>query len=318
MAQRKTPIALFTYNRPEHVERVLETLARAARLDECHLYIYCDGPRQAEHTDAVKASRSVVRDWASGRPSQVEVIERTENWGLARSVVGGVTDLCAEYGRVIVLEDDLALSPDFLDYMLQALDRYEYETRVYQISGYMYPIELPSQPDAFFMPLTTTWGWATWKRGWQIFDWDISESHKKLRIPELRQRFNLDDNYPYAEMLEQRLANQVDSWGILYWWAVFQAGGLVLHPRRSLVWNSGFDGSGVNCERESDFGRGSLREFASPRLSQPIVWPEEIESNQSAFEKVKSFLGTQNQIQNRSLLARLRRKVAHRLSRLAS
>lgn len=303
----KTPIALFTYNRPEHTQLALETLARCARLDECQLYVYCDGPKNFEQTAGVEASRQVVRGWSSRLCAKV--IERSENLGLAHSIVSGVTELCKKYGRVIVIEDDFALSPDFLDYMLQALDRYQDRSEVYQISGYMFPIEHPPLPDAFFLPLSTTWGWATWERAWRVFDWNASGWQENGANREMRRRFDLDDSYPYSEMLEQRLANQNDSWGILFWWAVFQTAGLVLHPRRSLVWHGGFDGSGVHCGQSLGFRQASLEDFAQARLAKQITLPEKVVSNEAAFNKIKMFLRALRQKPEGSFLNSIRHRI---------
>lgn len=282
-----TPIALFTYNRPEHTRRALTSLSRCTRLEECDLYIYCDSPRRPEHSAAVHASRSVVRDWAARRDARV--IERSHNLGLARSVVTGVTELCTRYGRVIVLEDDLIVSPDFLDYMLQALERYRDESRVYQVSGFLFAPGCPSQPDAFFLPLTTTWGWATWDRAWRVFDWHVEDACKRLANPAFRWRFDLDGSYPYSRMLEQQLKGQIDSWGILWWYTVFNLGGLVLYPRQSLVRNLGVDHSGTHDGGRGMTGHGP-QDVAHVRLSKPLVFPPQVEADERAFDRVKVFL----------------------------
>lgn len=288
----KTPIALFTYNRAEHVDRALASLSRCARLDECVLYIYCDGPKGPEQTNAVRASREKVAGWASKLGATVT--ERAENLGLARSIVSGVTDLCGAFGRVIVLEDDLVVTPDFLNYMLSALDRYKDEPRVYQVSGYMHPVSHPLQPDAFFMPMTTTWGWATWIRAWHIFDSRPKGVREWLAEPETRRRFNLNDTFPLAQMMESNLAGHIDSWGILWWYAVFRAGGLVIHPRTSLVYNAGFDGTGVHCGKlSSNFCQPRLGKFGESRLSKSIVFPDRIAPDEEAFSRVKEFLKSQ-------------------------
>ena len=206
MQRDSTPIALFTYNRPEHTTRLFDSLARNDRLDECQLYVYCDGAKKPEHAAGVEANRHVVKQWAERLGATV--IERSENLGLARSIVTGVTELCTQYGRVIVLEDDLILSPDFLTYMLNALHRYQDEPTVYQISGYMFPVKHPAKPDAFFLPLTTTWGWATWDRAWRSFDWQASGAQERLADPDFRRRFDLNGSYPYSVLLEQRLAGK--------------------------------------------------------------------------------------------------------------
>jgi hypothetical protein len=308
----KTPIALFVYNRPQHTHRMLETLSRCARLEECRPYIFCDGAKREEHAADVEAARAVVREWAG--QAGAEVVERTENRGLARSIVSGVGELCEEYGRVIVVEDDLVLSPSFLDYMLQSLERYAGEPQVYQISGYMFPVEHPPQPDAFFMPLTTTWGWATWRRAWRIFDWEPNGARAMLADANVRRRFDLDGSYPYSAMLEQRLEGLNDSWGILWWWAVFKAGGLVLHPRRSLVWNGGFDGSGTHCGNTTDAPPEIPADFAPARLPRSLALPDRVETDDAALLRIVKFMrGQQQAPPQRSLKGNLQRAVGRML-----
>jgi GT2 family glycosyltransferase len=299
----KTPIALFVYNRPAHARLVFESLSRCQRLDECALRIYCDGQKGSVDAESVAAAREVAHEWAMRLGA--EVVERETNLGLARSIVTAVTELCESHGRVIVLEDDLALSPSFLDYMLQALDRYADESNVYQISGYMFPIEHPVKPDAFFLPLTTTWGWATWARAWRVFNWDASDAVEKLKDPQLRRRFDLDGSYPYSRMLEQRLKNENDSWGILFWWSVFKAGGLALHPRESLVWLGGFDRSGTHCGDQA-WSVSQSRELITDR-PRSFELPTTVNSDPLAFQRIKKFL--QREQYPTSFAGRLWRKV---------
>jgi GT2 family glycosyltransferase len=283
---KKTPVALFVYNRPAHTKLVLESLSRCRRFDECLLRIYCDGPKRPEDSTAVGEARQVAREWAA--PLHAEVIERETNLGLAQSIISGVSELCSSYGRVIVVEDDFVLSPSFLDYMLLALDRYADEPKVYQISGYMFPVEHPPKPDAFFLPLTTTWGWATWARAWKIFDVNPTPALNRLNDPTVRQKFDLDDAYPYASMLEERLHNKNDSWGILFWWAVFEAGGLVLYPPESLVYVGGFDDTGTHCS-SYQWSVGQSRS-AILNDSRRLQLPSKIEVDAGVFEDVKRFL----------------------------
>jgi len=311
MASQKTSIALFLYNRPAHARLVLESLSQCRRLDECLLRIYCDGPKRADDAESVAAAREVAREWADRL--NAELVERDINLGLARSVVEGVSELCNSHGRVIVVEDDFLLSRSFLDYMLSALDLYENESNVYQICGYMFPIRHAPEPDAFLLPLTTTWGWATWSRAWKVFDWNAPDAENLLRDPEVRRRFNLNGAYPYAEMLESKMAGENDSWGILFWWAVFKAGGLVLHPRQSLVWNGGFDESGTHCGDQAwssqsvsdlDWSAGSFR------------FPAEVTMDELAFGKVVRFLRSEQS--EGSIFERLRRRILQRRGRKES
>jgi hypothetical protein len=296
-----TPLAIFAYKRPEHLARTLSALEQCARLNECTLHLFCDGPKSDVDASAVAATRVVARAWASRMGA--ELIERDANLGLARSIVTSVNMLCNTYGRVIVLEDDLIVSPGFVDYMLQALDRYANCPQVYQVSGYMFPVRHTIQTDAFFLPLTTTWGWATWARAWQSFNWEVPGALKSLQNPRLRRRFDLDGSYPYAAMLEQRLAGQNDSWGILWWWAVFCAGGVVLHPHRSLVQNTGFDGSGIHCVTSTRFEVADLA-FDTPST---LRFPDKVQVNRRELMTIERFLRTDRQnllSQGRSYLRR--------------
>lgn len=301
---KKTPIALFLYNRSEHANLALESLSRCRRLDECLLRIYCDGPKRPEHLAGVTAARNVAREWAAKLGG--ELVERETNLGLARSIVEGVSELCDTHGRVIVLEDDFILSPSFLDYMLRALDRYADEPNVYQVSGYMFPVEHPAGVDAFFLPLTTTWGWATWQRAWRIFDWDPSDAVEKLKDRKLRQKFDLDGSYPYSEMLQQKMIGENDSWGVLFLWAVFRAGGLVLHPRESFVLVGGFDGSGTHCGDQLWSREGKLQLEAIDESSDGLVLPHQIASDENAFKRIKLFLRGETS----SFFGRLSRKLS--------
>ena len=285
MKATKTPVAFFTYNRPLHTDRSLEALLRCSRLDECRLFIYCDGPKDPDQADAVAASRRVVHKWA--QELEAEVTERPANLGLARSIVSGVTELCQKYGRVIVLEDDLVVAPDFIDFMLQGLDRYHDADKVLQVSGSMLAELESSETDACFLPLTTTWGWATWERAWRIFDWTASGALNDLADPNRRTLFDLGGGGIYSQMLKDRLAGRNDSWGILWWYAVFQAEGLVLYPRKSLVMNCGFDGSGVHCGQGPGFGQAMVELDQATRLPRPIRFPKEVSGDEEAFQRLK-------------------------------
>ena len=248
-----SPIGLFVYKRPEYAARALRALARCSELATSPLVIYCDGPKPTADAAArarIDETRRIVRDLA---PAHARVIERPDNLGLAVSMRTGVGELCDEYGRAIILEDDLEVSSTFLRFMSDALDRYVDEPRVMQISGYMFPVEIAGEDDALFVPLISCWGWAVWARSWAKLDSGASWFARLERDAALRQRFDLDDAYPYFEMLGAQHRGEIDSWGIRWYLDVFANDGIVLHPRTSLVANRGHDGSGAHRERSSPF-----------------------------------------------------------------
>lgn len=312
-SRTKTPLAVFTYNRPRYAEQLLGTVARCARLDECQLYIYCDAAKNPGQVAAVEESRRVVRAWAE--KLNAVVVERVENFGLARSIVTAVTQLCEEFGRVIVLEDDLQVSPDFLDFMLRALARYRDEAGVYQISGFTFRIKYSPPPDAFFIPLTASWGWATWARAWRDFDWNAAGAVEALADAETRRRFNADESGDYYTMLQKCLAGQNDSWAVRWWWAVFKAGGLVLYPRKSLVWAGGFDESSTHNRAASAVSQDALESFSQQRLPRSQALPDKIAVDERAFDKIKAFLKKQRRREEQRTLATLARRALKKVFR---
>jgi hypothetical protein len=263
------PIALFVYNRPHHAAQALATLRLNPPAAASNLFIFSDGPRDEAAAPLVEATRAAIRD-VPGFAS-VEVIARERNLGLAASIVDGVTQLCERFGRVIVVEDDLRLSPYFLDYMNSALDTYSDEERVMQVSGFMFPVTLPADVESLFLPFTTSWGWATWRRAWNHFDPAMNGFDSLKADPAARLRFNLDGAIDYVAMLENQRAGRIDSWAIRWYLSVFQRNGLVLYPTRSLVGNFGFDGSGVHSGRNDALQR-------PPAAERPVArFPEQCE-----------------------------------------
>ena len=249
------PVALFVYNRPKHTQQTVEALRRNQLAMESELFIFSDAPKAAGAAAAV----SEVRDFIRGIDGfkSLTITERKQNFGLAASIIDGVTRLCDEFGRVIVLEDDLVVSPYFLEYMNTALDLYRNDERVMQISGHMFPVDIAAKTDAVFLPMITSWGWATWQRAWIQFDPAATGYGELRRNVTLLKQFNLDGTCNYSGMLEQQLRGEIDSWAIRWYLSVFLCRGIVLFPIKTLVKNTGFDGSGTHC---------GVSHFADPML----------------------------------------------------
>ncbi len=244
------PIALFVYNRPWHTRQTVAALLANAEASETMLYVFSDAPRSAGARPAVSEVRSFLRGITGFK--SITLIERDRNLGLARSIIDGVTRVCEEHGQVIVLEDDLVTSPYFLRFMNEGLEKYRYDERVVSVHGYVYPVER-DLPETFFLRGADCWGWATWKRGWDMFEPDGQKLLDELKRSKLMRRFDFDGSYPYARMLQHQIAGKNDSWAILWYASAFLKGKLTLYPGRSLVHNTGADGSGTHCSTTSDF-----------------------------------------------------------------
>ena len=239
----QAPIVLFTFNRPDHTRETLESLTLNPEFVASPLIIYCDSARNEAEVSQVEATRQLVRDWP--HPNKT-LIERDRNWGLANSIIDGVTQQCDAHGKVIVIEDDMVVSEHFLNYMNTALLKYQDDDRVISIHGYSYPID--DLPEVFFIKGTNCWGWATWKRGWDLFEADGKKLYAELLKINLMHRFNINGAYPYRRMLLDQINGRNDSWAIRWYASALIKDKLTLHPGCSLVSNIGLDGSGSNCD----------------------------------------------------------------------
>ncbi|OUP12166.1 glycosyl transferase [Mediterranea sp. An20] len=253
------PILLFVYNRPAHTRRLVESLLRNAEATGSSLFIYSDAPRDESVRPAVDEVRRYVRSIRGF--DRVEVVERTENWGLARSIIDGVSTALQRFDRVIVLEDDLVLSPYFLRFMNEALETYKDEPRVGHIQACDFTQD-PSLPDTFLIKWTGSWGWATWRRAWKHFNPDGQALLDELERRRLTRTFDFDGAYRYTRMLRRQVEGKNNSWAIRWNASLFLADILSLNVGRSLVQNTGFDGSGTHC------GGGGL--YASTLWMKPL------------------------------------------------
>lgn len=289
-----SPIALFLFNRPTHTERAIEALAENEEFCESPLFLFVDGPRNRADIADVERVRKIAEDVSH---KYVTVIAHAENQGLARSIQSGVTRICSEFGRVIVVEDDLVVAPTYLNYMNRALERYAHTAEVMQISGFMFPVDIETDGDAFFLPFISSWGWGTWQRAWQYYSADISGWEHLLQTSSLRRQFNLENCYPYTQMLRNQSKGRIDSWAIRWYLSCFRQRGLTLYPAQTLVRNDGFDGTGTHCGAGQK-AVSAMRRSPITRFPDPCV-------NQEVYKRVRSYLRSEN-----SLLVRLRRRLA--------
>lgn len=274
------PIALFVYNRPEHTRRTLNYLKKNLLADESRLYVFSDAAKTDEDKPKVEQVRQLLASVDGFRA--VKVIERKENLGLSRSVIGGVTQLVNEYGKVIVFEDDLLSSPYTLQYFDEALNRYEKEEQVMHIGAYMYNLGDAGLPQTFFFRAATSWGWATWARAWKYFNPDADELISRFDAKMINQ-FSIERTMNFWKQLQQFKAGKNDSWAIRWYASIFLRGGLTLNPSLSLIHNIGNDGSGVHSNKENM--------YAAKIARNAVTWfPAEIKENEGAYQAIKRFL----------------------------
>lgn len=243
------PIAIFCYNRPDHLKRLIKSLTNCPELADSEVRIYQDGP--ANQTKNLLSKHGEVRKYIDdlniGKDLQVYI--SNSNKGLAQSIRVGIDDVLTNFNKVIVLEDDLEVSPGFLKYMNEALRTYQNEESVMHISGYMFPIN--TNRETFFLNYTSCWGWATWKRAWLNLEWDCLYLYKALIQKKKWEHFTLNNKNGNEAQLIDNIHGKINTWAIRWQGTIEINDGFCLHPGRSLVQNHGFDGSGIHCGKDN-------------------------------------------------------------------
>ena len=260
------PIVLFTYNRADHTKQAVESLLKNEEAKDSDLFIFSDGPKNEKAKKGVEENRAYIKT-LSNSPLKgegfrsVTIVEREKNWGLANSLIAGITEIVNKYGRVIVVEDDLILSPYFLQYMNEALEKYKDMDNVGAISAYV-PTSSPNLPKTYFLRYFHCWGWATWKRSWELLELDPHILLRRLRFK--KTYFDVGGGAgAYGNLYCQKIG-LVDSWWVRLYASFFLAEKLTLFPHHSLVTNNGQDGTGTHNNR------GVTNDMGIHFISEPI------------------------------------------------
>lgn len=273
------PLVLFVYNRPEHTKQTVEALQKNELASESELFIYSD---EAKNEDARK-SVDEVRNYIDGISGfkKITVIKREKNWGLANSIIDGVTKIVNEYEKIIVLEDDLVTSPYFLKFMNEALEFYENEERVWHVSGWNYPMETDGLDDVFLWRLMNCWGWATWADRWKYYEKDVDKTINEFTKEDIK-RFDIDGAENFFRQVVSNHEKKINTWAIFWYATIFKKDGLCLNPSQSFVKNIGNDSSGTHCG-STDIFKGNIS------LLQQIKFNQNITENKIAIENLKLF-----------------------------
>jgi len=278
------PVVLFVYNRPWHTQQMIEALQKNELASESELYIYSDASKNEFATENVIRVRDYIKTIDGFK--RITTIERNKSWGLANSIIDGVTKTVNDYGRVIVLEDDLVTSPYFLRFMNEGLNFYQDNPDIMSISGYTLPPACMKFPktftdDVYLNYRNSSWGWATWADRWSLVDWEITDFHQFMNDPEQQRLFNHGGD-DLTDMLKAQMMGKINSWAIRFSYAHFKQRMYSVCPHYSYVSNIGHDGTGTHC------GETHVFENDLSRAKRTSNFVEKIQINEDvmlAFQK---------------------------------
>jgi hypothetical protein len=292
LTKKLAPIILFVYNRPECTKQTLEALQKNELASKSELFIYSDSAKNKNDLEKVVKVREYIKNIDGFK--KIIIRKTKENIGLANSIINGVTKVINEYGKIIVLEDDLVTSRFFLRFMNEALVAYKDEPRVASIHGYIYPIK--NLPETFFIKGADCWGWATWNNKWSIFESDGKKLLDNVKKKNLEREINFNDSYNYTKMLKNQIMGKNDSWAIRWYVSAFLKNMVTLYPGQSYVQNIGFDNEATHAKTKTVLFKINLVnrfKFSKIAVNEDFVSRKKIENffksiKMSFIEKIKS------------------------------
>ncbi len=254
------PVLLLGFNRPDRLNDLIDSL-KTTRPPVMRVAV--DGPRPTHPDDArrVDETQAAVQriDWTD----DVATLFRDTNLGLERAVPGAVSWALEEFESVIVIEDDVGVGPQFIEFASKALKSFEHHHEIFHVSGYnVVPRAELSRPDdaSRLSRVPESFAWATWRRAWQHYDPDLTWG-TECSISDL------------AEVLGSRLAairwkqnfslarhRRISSWAYRWSSSIWSEGGYCLSPNRNLITYRGYSG-GTHTRRRATWTEFPIEEL---------------------------------------------------------
>lgn len=276
--KKYAPILLFAFNRLQHTQQTVEALKKNELASESDFFIFSDGPK-VENDENVKKIREYIKT-INGFKS-VTIVEREKNFGLAESVITGVTEIVNKFGKVIVLEDDIVTSRYFLKFMNKCLEIYEERKEIFSISGYNLPPRTLKRPmffksNVFMNKRPMPWGWATWKDRWEQADWVIVDYEKFVENEKEKKNFE-EAGADLTKMLKAQMEGKIDSWYVRWCYSHYIHAAYAINPVNSYVNNNGFDGTGIHCGHSEKYENEMIDFYEEPEKD--VVFRSKISDN---------------------------------------
>jgi hypothetical protein len=235
------PIVIFAYKRPDKFEKLLDSLKQCYESKHSSLYIFLDKPN-SELLDKAHFRMKEIISEIDGF-DEVVVSLSDKHLGLSQNITQGISKVLELNDRIIVLEEDLVVSSNFLYYMNCALQIYDNSLEVFHIAAHCDSVHRLYGDDFFFTRKMDCWGWATWKNRWSSFTKNPEELLKHASAETVK-AFNFDGIYQLWDQVEKNASGQLDTWAIFWQATINSQSGLCLTPNKPFAINTGQDGSG--------------------------------------------------------------------------
>ena len=241
------PIVIFCYKRLDTLRQTIESLQQNFLAGESELFVFSDGAKKKEDEPVIAEVRQYLQTVTGFK--KVTITEAIKNKGLANSIIGGVTEIINKYDKVIVLEDDLVSSRNFLTYVNKGLDYYRDNPKIFSITGSGIPIKGLSEKTVYFTQRSNSCGWGTWKDRWNVIDWEVNDFPALMKNRSARRAFNKMGSDMMGLLIRQKMG-KLNSWAIRWCYHQFKYDLYSVHPVVSKIKNIGYASGDASHTKE--------------------------------------------------------------------
>ena len=277
--KKYSPVVIFSYNRIDNIKKLLKSLNRNFEFKKSDLHIFQDNYKDLDDKNKVINVINYLKKLRSKK--QFNLVIREKNFGLAKNIIQGVSQVLKKNSSAIFLEDDLIVSKNFLKFMNLNLTYYKNQKKVWHISGWNYNVNFNVEEDAYFTRGMNCWGWGTWRDRWKYFEKKpnvIIKSWTRNKIF----RFNFDNSINFFSQIVRNQNKDINTWAIFWYAVIFIKNGLCLNPVKSLVKNTGIGNSATHTR--------SIEKIFNSKLNisniKKYKLPKKIDENKLAYNLI--------------------------------
>lgn len=239
-----SPIIIFTYNRASHLKNLIKSLKKNNINPKTKIYLFCDGPKIKSDYFKIKKIKKVI---LLSKIKFYKITFRKKNFGLAKNIITGVTEVLKSNKQCIVLEDDLVINKSTIEFMNFFLDKFINNTKYGSVSAYSYLDNYTK--DKLYNYYETirhsSWCWGTWARVWNKINWDGIEYRSHFSNKKEIQKFEKGGN-DLNLLLWGNYKKFINSWAIRFNYFCCKKNLISFQPRYSMIRNEGRDMSGTH------------------------------------------------------------------------
>lgn len=277
------PVVLFAYNRPDLLEQTLGYLSKNVLIEDTVIYAFSDGPKNEQDVTKVNEVREVLKNINFAK--KTDVVCREKNMGLANNIISGISEVFTKHDKVIVVEDDVMSSPNFLLYENDVLNYYEDNEKIFCVAGYSHPSKTKDslKEDLFFLPRSASIGWGTWKDQWEKIEWEIKDYEEFRKDKKWQKAFNAGGE-DLTPLVKAYMHNRINSWAVRFCYSMYKHGGLGVYPAKSKVAHIG------NTPEATHVTKTKKLDVFIDETKDRVKFPEKIEINRTIAKEISDLM----------------------------